>query len=430
MKKLKLTGVKEEIITDTLANGLRVFLLPNNKVKNFYITFSTKFGSKDTEFKLGSSKKTVKLPNGVAHFLEHLTFKVDDKTDATDLFIDLGSESNAYTTFNHTCYEVFGYDKFKENLVTLLDFVQTPYYKNKLVEDEKGIICEEVKMYEDEVETGLVFDLFKNCFHKDKTRNLVSGTVKDVKDTKLSDIEMAYNTFYHPSNMFVTITGNFNPEEALAIIEENQNKKKFPKKENYTLKKERELNSVVKEYEEVEKNVEIEKVSIGIKIPLSNFSSLKLSLPELKVYINIITNSMFGRSSKIRDRLVSGNIITDGIYVSRMYIDKHVLVYLTSETPYPKRYISLLKEEIKNITISEEELNRKKKVAISNYIRSFDDIEVACNLIQSDILDQDEITLNLFDIYNNLNIKTAKKIASKLNSNAVSILVYKKKSKN
>lgn len=429
MKKIKLNGVNEVVFTEVMSNGLRVFLLPNNKVKNFYMTFSTKFGSKHTEFKIGSQRKTTKIPNGVAHFLEHLTFKVSEDIDATNLFVDLGSEVNAYTTFNHTCYEVFGYDKFKENLSTLLDFVQTPYYKNKDVEAEKGIICEEVKMYDDEVETELVFGLLKNMLHKDKCRNLVSGTTKDVNSTKLSDIEIAYKTFYHPSNMFVTITGNFNPEEALAIIEENQNSKNFGSSQNVIIKKEKEVNSVLKDYEEIKRDIEIEKVNIGLKIPLSNFNSLKLDEKELKVYINLITNSMFGRSSIIKERLVSGNIITDGLYVSRMYLDKHVIITIIAETPYPKRYISLMKEEIKNITIDEEDLTRKKRVAISNLIRCFDDIEEVNNLIQSDILEYDEINTNLYDIYNKLDIKIAKKVATKLNNNASSILVIKQKEK-
>ena len=135
---------------------------------------------------------------------------------------------------------------------------------------------------------------------------------------------------------------------------------------------------------------------------------------------------MFGRSSKIKERLVSGNIITDGLYTSRIYLDKYVLITIIAETPYPKRYLSIMKEEIKNINIDEADLIRKKRVAISNLIRCFDDIEEVNNLIQSDILDYDEIDPNLYDIYNNLNIKTAKKVATKLNSGESSIFVVMK----
>lgn len=427
MKKIKMVGVDETLITETLSNGLKVYLLPNKNVKNFYITFSTKFGSNDTEFKKSNAKKTMSVPNGTAHFLEHLTFKMKGNIDATDYFVKLGSDVNAYTTFNVTCYEVFGYNSFKENLETLLDFVQTPFYTEKLVEEEKGIIKEEVKMYDDDIETELIFRLFKNTLHKDKTKNLVSGTVEDVASISLSDLEKAYKTFYHPSNMYVTITGNFNAEEALAIIEGNQEKKKFPRKESIIKIKEKEPNTVVKEYEEIKRDVEIEKVNIGLKIPYSAFSSLKLTRLQENVYINIITNSMFGRTSEIKEKLVSGNIITDGLYVSRTYLENHVLVNIIAETPYPKRYITLMEEAIKEFEIEEDELIRKKRVAISNLIKCFDDIEETNNLIQSDILEYGDTNANLYNIYNDLNIKTAKKIASKINTKNKSILVVKKK---
>lgn len=427
MKKTKMVGVDETLITETLSNGLKVYLLPNKNVKNFYITFSTKFGSNDTEFKKSNAKKNMSVPNGTAHFLEHLTFKMKGNIDATDYFVKLGSDVNAYTTFNVTCYEVFGYNNFKENLETLLDFVQTPFYTEKLVEEEKGIIKEEVKMYDDDIETELIFRLFKNMLHKDKTKNLVSGTVEDVTSISLSDLEKAYKTFYHPSNMYVTITGSFNAEEALAIIEGNQEKKKFPRKESVIKIKEKEPNTVVKEYEEIKRDVEIEKVNIGLKIPYSAFSALKLTRLQENVYINIITNSMFGRTSKIKEKLVSGNIITDGLYVSRTYLENHVLVNIIAETPYPKRYITLMEEAIKEFVIEEDELIRKKRVAISNLIKCFDDIEETNNLIQSDILEYGEINANLYNIYKDLNIKTAKKIASKINTKNKSILVVKKK---
>lgn len=427
MKKIKINGVKEELITETMPNGLRIYLLPNNRVKNFYMTFSTKFGSVTTEFKKGTAKNYTKIPNGVAHFLEHLTFNLENNVDVTDIFADLGSSSNAFTAFNVTCYEVFGYDKFKENLETLLDFVQSPYYTNELVENEKGIICEEVKMYEDDPQVNLTFSLLKNMLHSNNAKNLVAGTTKDVKSTKLDDIEAAYNTFYHPSNMFVIITGNFNAEEALAIISENQSKKKFSKPTAIKTPKSTEINSIVKDYEEITGNVEIPKVNIGLKVPLSSFKNLKLTPLELRIYINIITNSMFGRSSKIKDRLVRGNIITDGLYVNRTYLDDYVLISIMAESPYPNRYVALMKEELKNIDIDEDDLKRKKRVAISNFIRSFDDIEEVNLSIQSDILNYDEVVSNIYDVYNELNLDDCLKVASKINTKAMSIVVLKNK---
>ena len=74
MNKIYVKGPNEEVFYEVLDNGLTVYMLPNNKVKTYYLTFSAKFGSVYTEFKLEGDKSYTKIPNGVAHFLEHLTF--------------------------------------------------------------------------------------------------------------------------------------------------------------------------------------------------------------------------------------------------------------------------------------------------------------------------------------------------------------------
>ena len=413
MEKIKLSKTNEEIIKEVLPNGLEVYLLPNKNVNNYYITFQTKFGSLYTEFKTDSNDY-IKIPNGVAHFLEHLTFKMEDG-DASDYFANLGSSSNAYTSFKVTCYEVFGYDKFKENLEYLLDYVQTPYYTEELVEREKGIICEEVKMYEDSPSSKLAFALYESLFHSEHYKYLISGSVEDVKKTTLKNIMDAYNTFYHPSNMFVVITGNFNSEEALGIIMDNQAKKKFKRKKTIKIKPCKEKEEVVRDYVEIPANVNIPKVNIGLKIPLSNFAKIDVPLEELSVIISMIINANFGRSSELRERLVSGNIITDGLAISKSFTKDYLILEFAAESPYKERFIAIMKEAFKKITISKEELNRKKRVAISNYILSFDDIEERNTDIANDLINYGKIIDNLYDIYNDLDYKIVKEVAKKIN---------------
>lgn len=422
MEKIKYPRVEEILYREVLPNGLEVYLIPNKNVKNFYMTFSTKFGSLYTEFKNSLSSSYTKIPDGVAHFLEHITFKMPDG-DASDYFANLGSESNAYTSFKVTCYEVYGYDNFKENLTYLLDFVQTPCYTTKIIEAEKGIISEEVKMCEDNPLAMLSYSLYKNLFAKYKYSSFVCGNVKDVKSTTLKHIEDSYKTFYHPSNMFVIITGNFNHEEAMAIIEENQAKKNFGPAPDIKIKRSKEPNKVVKEYEEIPANIEVEKVNIGLKIPLSNFSKLNISDIKRDILINIIINSNFGRTSEIKERLVSGNIITDGIVANKYITDDYLIIELSAETPYPQRYISIMKEKLKNISITKEDLLRKQRVAISNYIQSFDDIEEVSYNIQSDLINYGDVKIDIYDIYNNLEYTEALEVAKKINDKNMAIVV-------
>lgn len=427
MEKIKLVGVNENIIHETMPNGLEVYLLPNKKVKNFYMTFNTHFGSLYTEFKTNNDPSYTKIPNGVAHFLEHLMFKMENG-DAMEYFASLGSSANAYTSFKVTCYEVYGFNFFKENLNYLLDYVQTPYFTKDLVENEKGIITEEIKMYEDSPISNLTYEMNRCLFHNDHRKFLVSGTVEDVKKTTLKDIENAYKTFYHPSNMFVIITGNFNAEEALAIIAQNQAEKKFSESPNIKIKNISEPIKVVKETSTIKTTVEIEKINVGLKIPLSSFKSLKISEVERNIYISIILNAAFGRSSELRERLVSGNIVTDGPVIQKYTTPDHLVINIMAESPYPERFISLVKETLKNLTITEEDLRRKCRVAISNLIMTFDDIDMVNTSIQSDLIQyNDTITTNLYDIYNNLDIDTAKRVVDKISDKNMSIVVLEPK---
>lgn len=428
MERIKLSGSEEEIIKETLPNGLEVYLLPNDNVKNFYMTFSTKFGSLYTEFKSDKNSYT-KIPNGVAHFLEHLTFKMEDG-DASDYFANLGSQSNAYTSFKVTCYEVFGFDKFKENLECLLDYVQTPYYTEELVEAEKGIICEEVKMYEDSPGATLSFALYDSLFNSEHYKYLISGSVDDVKSTTLKNIEDAYYTFYHPSNMFVVITGKFNPEEALAIIADNQAKKNFSEKRDIKIKRYREDPKVVREYLKIPYNVTIPKINIGLKIPLTSMKKLGLSDEELSIIVSIIINSNFGRSSELRERLVSGNIITDGISISKFFTKDYLVIELGAESPYPERYIAIMNEAIKNIHITKEDLLRKKRVAISNYILAFDDIEEKNSDIATDLINYGKVISNRFDIYGEIEYAKVKEVIKRINDKNKAIVVMVPKEDN
>ena len=122
-----------------------------------------------------------KVPNGIAHYLEHLMFNMEDGT-AFDYFSKLGSSVNAFTTYDLTCYEVYSSTYFKENLEYLLDYVQTPYFTNELVNNERGIISEEIKMYDNNPNTELTYSAYKNIFVNDNRKYLISGTIDDIKD--------------------------------------------------------------------------------------------------------------------------------------------------------------------------------------------------------------------------------------------------------
>ena len=131
MEKIKIKGIDEEIYHTVSNKGLDIYVWKNIYAKSFYLSLNVKFGSVHTEFLVQGKKHTV--PNGIAHFMEHIKFNVDKDKTANDLFDPLGSDINAFTTFKFTSYLVYGTNKFSDNLNNLLDYVYTPYFTKEII---------------------------------------------------------------------------------------------------------------------------------------------------------------------------------------------------------------------------------------------------------------------------------------------------------
>lgn len=424
MEKQNIKGVNEPFYYDKLDNGLEVYMVPNLKVKNFYITLNVKFGSIYTKFTY--KDKIYNLPKGVAHYLEHLTFNMPEGS-AFDYFGKLGSNVNAFTSYDVTCYEVFANNNFKDNLAYLIKYVNTPYYTKEMINNERGIITEEIKMYEDNPETELYYGLFNNLFINDEHQYLISGTIGDVKKITLDDVLNAYEAFYHPANMFITITGNFNPEEALAIINEGYSLLKINKYYKPEIKAIKEPFKVKMAYTTKEMNVDIPKVSIGFKIPKENFKSLKISNLEIKLYINLYIRVNYGITSILNDELQSNKILTEPISTALTETEEYYIETIIGSTNYPDYFIKKVKETFTNGSVNNDDLNRKVNASISNLIMMFDDIEEVNMEIEDDVISYGKYINEIYDINKDLNIVNMEKVIHKLKKNISSISILKPK---
>ena len=300
MKKSKLEKLDLSLYTEELDNGLRVFIVPKTDVNGIYATLSTKFGSVYKEFVPLNEKKMVSVPLGVAHFLEHKMFEQKNNIDPFTFYSERGSDANANTSNYKTTYLFSGPNFFDENINYLLDYVQDPYFTDENVEKEKGIIEQEIKMYEDDPYFKMYDGIIYNTFIKHPIKYPIAGTVEDVRKITKEDLYTCYNTFYHPSNMFLVITGNVDPKEAMEVIKINQEKKKFDSKKEIEIKTYNEPDKVEKENEEITMDVEIPKVGIGYKI---NCSKMKLSINDIKIYLNILFDLKIGPTSLLNEKL-------------------------------------------------------------------------------------------------------------------------------
>ena len=418
MKEIKLKGLNETIYYEKLDNGLKVYLWVKKTVNTFYGTLSVKYGSIFNEFKVGN--KSYKTPAGVAHFLEHVKFNEKKNHTAHDYFNKMGSDTNAFTTFDYTNYQVFGGENAKENIIHLLDFVQNPYFSGQIVQNEKGIIIEEAKMGEDDPYTVMLFKHLDNIFNHSEYKKLITGTPGEIKNITIDDIKLAFNTFYHPENMFLVVTGNFNPYEIMESIKENQNKKEFSKYKNPERIIKREQKKVNKSYEELNINVSSRKIKIGIKVSKKNLKDYDDL--HIRIYMSLLLKANFGSTSDFRDMLLEKEIINNMSYMCDIF-DDYVTIMFTIDSSYKDEIINLFNDTLDKIDITKETFARMKKASIASIILKYEDVEFVNNLIQTEILNYGDVIDNLKEIYENLNYKEIINFKNSLNLNERSVLI-------
>ncbi|MDY7046848.1 pitrilysin family protein, partial [Virgibacillus sp. M23] len=157
---------------------------------------TTKYGSIDNRFVPLDKNEMVHVPDGIAHFLEHKLFEKADG-DVFQDFSKQGASANAFTSFTRTAYLFSSTSNVERNLETLIDFVQDPYFTEKTVEKEKGIIGQEINMYDDNPDWRLYFGVIENMYKEHPVRIDIAGTVESISHITKDLLYECYETFYH-----------------------------------------------------------------------------------------------------------------------------------------------------------------------------------------------------------------------------------------
>lgn len=422
MKKITINKINEDIYYEKLDNGLDVYLYVNKNMQNNYVTFTTKYGSIYNEFE-DNKGKMIKVPNGIAHFLEHKVFVQKENPQPEEFYGANGSLTNAYTTFKNTSYLFSGINNIYDNVNYLLDFVQDLYLTNENVESEKGIIIQEINMCNDRPSDLLYDKIRMNTIKVNPFRESIIGTAKEVNSITKELLEKCYNRFYNPGNMFLVVTGNFDKDEMLGVIKKNQSKKKFDKFRDVKLRNYKEPDEIVKEREVVKCNTDVPKMAYSIKVPLNIFD---IDKRKLSIYMFIIFNLLFGDTSSFDEEAKRDGLITSTLYYNILNIDSHFIISLINTGDKYEELIRKINKELEDISFSENELERKKKVLISNEVFSYENIEMINDMIVDNIIFDNKIEDNIIDIINSINIDELNDIVKKIDFNNKSIVILKK----
>ena len=220
MKEINCEKIKEKAYWEKLENGLEVKIIPKKNINKKYIMYGTRFGSIDNRFIMPKTHEEVFIPDGVAHFLEHKMFEQPNGTNSLDTLMALGIDANAYTTTDHTAYLFECTNHFEEGLDELMDYVQHPYFTDQNVEKEKGIIGQEITMYDDDPGWQLYLGAM-DCIYKNNPIKIdIAGSIESISKITPDVLNKCYNTFYNPSNMVIVASGDFEPEELMAKIKQ------------------------------------------------------------------------------------------------------------------------------------------------------------------------------------------------------------------
>ena len=379
MQVLENSKIKEKLFFETLENGLKIMLIPKSGVKKKYMIWGINYGSIDSKFIVPGEKNVTEVPMGIAHFLEHKMFEQPNGTNSLDTLTALGVDANAYTTNDHTAYLFEATDNFYEAMTELMDYVQHPYFTDENVEKEKGIIGQEINMYNDSPEWKVYLNALSAMYHNNPVKIDIAGSIDSISKINKDILYKCYNTFYNPSNMAIAICGDFNPEEMIKQIKNRL----LDTKSNGEIKRiyPEEPETIVKE--KIEQKFEVSKpiFAIGIKdLP---------KVPEVKKHlsIEILLNILIGKSSELYQDLYNNGIISGSLSVDYEFSKTYTHIMIIGQSDNPEIVYKKIKDQIKKIKengLKQEQITRIKKKIYGEYVKQYDSVEDIAKMFLAD----------------------------------------------
>lgn len=366
MQIIENKSIDEKIYKEELENGLTVIIIPK-KTRKKYIAWSANYGSIDNKFYAPGEDKLTVVPDGIAHYLEHKLFEQRNGTNSLDTLCALGVDANAYTTNDHTAYLYECTENFDEALVEFMDYVQNPYFTDENVEKERGIIGQEIMMYDDYPEWALYMNAMKAMYKNNEINIDVAGTQETIAEIDKEKLYKIYNSFYVPGNMIMVLAGDYNPEETIEKIKNNMimNKEVSLARRVYN----EEPNEIVEKY--VEKAMDI-----SMPCALIGFKDNDLSSNKVKkdIAIEIIGSILLSKSSKTFEELYEdGKIFSEpSLQYEFSKTFAHVMIQFQSHNI--QDVINKIQdnlEELKISGINKEDFERSKKKLYGELVKSY-----------------------------------------------------------
>ena len=380
MEKLYYPGVNETLYTETLPNGLIVRVMPKPDFNRSFAVFATDYGGADRRFHLGG--EWIETPAGIAHYLEHKMFDMPEGDNALNLLAMNGASPNAFTSSDITAYYFESTKNFRENLELLLNFVSTPYFTEESVEKERGIIAQEIGMYDDSPDFRMYMKLMEILYHNSPVRTSVAGTVESISQITVQDLFNCHKAFYAPSNMVLSVVGNADPQLVIDTALKMLPSEKAPKPVvDYGAE---EPMLPVKQYIEGEMEVSAPQFMLGAKVRPELYGFKRMHQRNVGA---LAMQCLFGRSSKFFTSLYSKNILSADFDIDFDYAADSASLFLSGQSNNHDAVLEAVlaaADEVRRNGLDEKRFKRVKNATVGSMIFALEDFDnMAVNLAHS-----------------------------------------------
>ena len=353
-------------------SGLSVYVFPKDRATSCAI-FATEYGSVDNCFYSKEDGKYIKVPEGIAHFLEHKMFDSEDGTNVDDVFSKLSADPNAYTAWEETGYFFTCSENFYESLSLLMKFVLTPYFTKESIEKEQGIIGQEIAMCDDDPYDNCYMNMVRGIYQSNPARLDIAGSAESISKISTELLYKCHKTFYNPSNMVLIASGNIDPDKVLEIVDKELEAADYDKEPCLERKYPKERKSVFEKKTSCVMQVERPMFCIGFKD--SDAPSDNGERRRRQIIAELITGMIFASSGRLYSDLFKRGIMTTPFNYGAEYGKTYSFCYAAGECDDPEllyentaRFI----EELKKRGIDQTEFERRRRMMYSSDIKIYD----------------------------------------------------------
>lgn len=355
-----------------LANGLRVRVIPKPGFSKAYAFLAADYGSMDVSFVSENAMK--QTPLGVAHYLEHKMFDLPDR-DTTQLFAALGGNPNAFTSFDITAYYVECTERLKENLQLLLDMVFTPWFTTESVEKERGIIAQEIRMYDDSAESKVYENMLSALYAHHPIRHSIAGTEESIGQITAQTLYDCHGAFYTPENMILCVVGDVDPDEVFALAEQVSPGKAAAAARDYGPTEPMLANTP---FVECSMEVSMPMFCMGFKTEPA-MQGREAMLRDMVG--DLAAEVLMGESSPLYARLYEQGLIDAGFSCGYESVRGAALLSASGDSEDPEAVLQAILDEADRIGkdgVDEALFEQLKRSAIGRWIRGLDSFESIC----------------------------------------------------